>query len=443
MPNGNGQQTCFVAMGFGEKTDYQSTPQRVLNLNRTFEDIIEPAVKDAGLECIRADRIIHSTVIDKPMYEQLLEADVVIADLSTSNANAIYELGVRHALRPHATIVIAETLFKFPFDLNHLMIDTYTHLGQEIGFREVMRMRDVLTNKIKTILNAPQTDSPVFLFLPQLLKSNVLPPGHQVAAPPVAAATAEPKDRASLGELFGKFDEAKKRAKRAPDWVEVLNVVTRIHALQPTDPYTVQQHALATYKSELPNPIESLLHARNILSALQPDTSSDAETVGLWGAIHKRLWDKTGDPEYLNRAIRSYARGYFIKDDFYNGINFAFLLNARAAATGGEEAIADRVLARRIRQEVLVLCDTAIAADAKAVAVAKAIEAESTAPVDEPLKPGPRFWLKATRVEALCGLGRQAESDALRAEIIVAPPEAWMPDSMDGQLAALRKLLES
>jgi hypothetical protein len=39
-------------------------------------------------------------LIDVPMYEQLLEADVVATDLSTSNRNAIYELGVRHALRP-------------------------------------------------------------------------------------------------------------------------------------------------------------------------------------------------------------------------------------------------------------------------------------------------------------------------------------------------------
>src|SRR5262245_52578987 len=100
----NGNKTCFVIMGFGEKTDFQSNPQRVLNLNKTYEYIIEPAVKEAGLTCVRADRIIHSTVIDKPMYENLLSADVVVADLSTSNLNAIYELGVRHALRPSTTI---------------------------------------------------------------------------------------------------------------------------------------------------------------------------------------------------------------------------------------------------------------------------------------------------------------------------------------------------
>src|SRR5215510_14099839 len=184
MTNGNGKKkTCFVVMGFGEKTDFQSNPQRVLNLNRTFEDIIEPVVTECGVECIRADKIIHSTVIDKPMYERLLDADLVIADLSTSNANAIYELGVRHALRPHTTIVMAEKGFAFPFDLNHLSILKYEHLGKEIGYREVMRVRDELKKKIVALLQTPETDSPVFLFLPQLLGESSPPPPAPTEAP--------------------------------------------------------------------------------------------------------------------------------------------------------------------------------------------------------------------------------------------------------------------
>jgi hypothetical protein len=428
MANGNGQKTCFVAMGFGEKTDYQGRKQRVLNLDRTFLDIIQPAVAASGLACIRADKIIHSTVIDKPMYEQLLGADVVIADLSTSNANAIYELGVRHALRPHATIVIAEKAFKFPFDLNHLLIEPYVHMGPEIGFTEVMRMRGVLQDKIAAALATPNTDSPVFLFLPQLLRSNVLPAQHQVANPPQPAPTAVPKDNASLAELFKAFETAKAAARRPADWVDVLNAVSRIQALQPNDPFTIQQRALATYKAEVPSAVESLLEARTILAALQPDVSSDAETVGLWGAMHKRLWEHTRNVEHLSRAVRSYARGYFIKDDYYNGINVAFLLNVRASVTGGDDAIADRVLARRIRQEVLELCD-------------RTLDADATAPAEEKLKPIAKFWLQATRVEAMVGLERQPDADALRAEIVLAPPEPWMPAVMDEQLAKLRDLL--
>ena len=146
-------------MGFGEKTDFQSNPQRVLNLNRTYEDIIKPAVTEAGLTCIRADEIIHSTVIDKPMYDNLLSADLVVADLSTSNANAIYELGIRHALRQQRTIVMAENNFSFPFDLNHLSILKYEHLGKDIGYGEVMRVRRILKDKINAVMTSPEADS--------------------------------------------------------------------------------------------------------------------------------------------------------------------------------------------------------------------------------------------------------------------------------------------
>ena len=404
------KKRCFVVMGFGKKTDFQSTPQRVLDLDRTYEDIIEPAVTAAGLECIRADKIIHSTVIDKPMYENLLEADLVIADLSTANVNAVYELGVRHALRPHATIVIAEDKFAFPFDINHLAIAKYQHLETEIGFREVMRMRDVLQKKIAAILERGETDSPVFLFLPHLMAS-------KNEAPPPVAPTAAPKDDTSFADLLGMFESTKKNAKQPGDWLFVLVVLDRILNLQPTDPYLIQQKALATYKSQHPNALDSLHAARDVLQALNPDTTSDAETAGLWGAIHKRLWTATGDRAHLDKAIRSYSRGYFIKDDYYNGINYAFLLNVRAAKSDGDDAVADRVLARRVRAEVLTLCDAALGAPT--------------------LNPDARFWITATKAEALYGMGRQDESAELRKTL---GPDDWKTQSLDEQLATLKAL---
>src|SRR4051812_18651808 len=100
------KKKCFVVMGFGKKTDLATG--RTLDLDKTYRIIIKKAVEEAGLECIRADDIKHSGLIDVPMYELLLEADIVIADLSTANPNAIYELGVRHALRPRTTIIMAE-----------------------------------------------------------------------------------------------------------------------------------------------------------------------------------------------------------------------------------------------------------------------------------------------------------------------------------------------
>ena len=68
-------RTCFVVMGFGKKTDFETG--RTLDLDKSYRNIIKPAVEAAGLACVRADEIVHSGLIDVPMYEQLLSADVV------------------------------------------------------------------------------------------------------------------------------------------------------------------------------------------------------------------------------------------------------------------------------------------------------------------------------------------------------------------------------
>src|SRR3954449_13005791 len=181
MPEG----TCFVVMGFGKKTDYQSG--RTLDLDKSYRNIIKPAVEEAGLKCIRADEIKHSGIIDVPMYEYLLKADVVVADLSTSNCKACYELGVRHALRPYTTIIIAESKFKYPFDFSHIAIRSYEHLGEGLDYEEVMKFRAELKSAIAAILTQPRNDSPVYEFLKQLR-----PPQMEIIEQAVAAAPLPP-----------------------------------------------------------------------------------------------------------------------------------------------------------------------------------------------------------------------------------------------------------
>jgi hypothetical protein len=77
--------------------------------------------------------------------------------------------------------------------------------------------------------------------------------------------------------------------------------------MQRDDPYILQQLALATYKFEQPDKKAALIKAQGILSKLAPQTSSDAETVGLWGAMHKRLWDQTQNRDDLDESIKAYG----------------------------------------------------------------------------------------------------------------------------------------
>ncbi|MBA3440418.1 MAG: hypothetical protein H0T92_11165 [Pyrinomonadaceae bacterium] len=149
------QKRCFVVMGFGIKTDFATG--RKLDLDKSYRLLIKPVVEEMGLICIRADEIRHSGTIDVPMYQELLTADVVIDNLSTANANALYELGIRHALRARTTIVISENKLHYPFDLNHVVITSYTHLGDAIDFDEVMRFRRILGDTLEAVLRDQNT----------------------------------------------------------------------------------------------------------------------------------------------------------------------------------------------------------------------------------------------------------------------------------------------
>lgn len=412
--------TCFVAMGFGEKTAFYAgkKKQRLLNLDMTYEHIIKPTVEAAGHICIRADEILHSTLIDKPMYEHLLNADIVIADLSTSNANAIYELGVRHALKPWSTIVMAEKEFAFPFDLSHLSILKYEHLGSDIGAGEARRKIQELGQRLAAIADRREVDSPVFLFLPQLRRDQDLPLSG------VDRTASEPAGP-SLAELRDAFAEAKRLAKQPSDWSAVIKCLRDWQKLQPEDPYLIQQLALATYKAEQPDKGTALVEAKQALEALTPRVSSDAETVGLWGAIHKRLWEQHRAQADLNEAIRAHARGYLLKYDHYNGINYAFLLDVRASCQTGDEAIADRVMASRIRREVLDICDDLLKKPPSETADEKEL-----------------YWIHASRVEALFGLGRheEATSSFKKAKEMQPKPDPWMVSTTEQQLKKLGEL---
>ena len=417
-----GKKTCFVVMGFGEKPDFATG--RTLDLDKSYRTIIRRAVEEAGLQCIRADDVVHSGVIDQPMYELLLEADVVVADLSTSNANAIYELGVRHALRPYTTIVLAEDGFKFPFDVSHLRIRKYQHLGKGIDAEVAEQTRNELRGAILELLATPRVDSPVFTFLPRLTGATPATTPPMPAAPPAGAPAAS--TAAADGEWSTMLQMF--RASRAGErWSAAIEILHTLLERQPSDPYLNQQLALATYKSKLPTATESLLAARRILEKLQPHTTTDAETLGLWGAVHKRLWELTADRPALEDAIWALEKGFYVKNDHYNGINLAFLLNVRAAVSPPRDAVTDATVAERIRRRVVAIC-----------------EQQRLAPLrneDGTIDEEQMFWVNASLVEALFGLGDLEGAQRIEQEITANPPEPWMPKTLKEQLEKLRSLL--
>lgn len=449
---------CFVVMGFGVKTDFATG--RKLDLDKSYRNMIKPVVEAKGIECVRADEIRHSGSIDVPMYEQLLTADVVVADLSTANPNALYELGIRHALRPHTTIVVSENKLPYPFDLNHVRITSYTHLGEDIGFNEVMRFRDELDKTLDAVLKQPKVDSPIYAHLqglePPALRRQVEEAMQQVAGAVAEAAQAAEANRSSakpddptLSTLIAQGEQAIKDS-RFDAAKTLFGAALQIggHAGDATgaallhDPYLHQRLVLATYKAKQPNEAAALDEALRLLTPLQPEVSNDPETVGLAGAIEKRLFDQGRGAEHLDRAIRYYGRGYYLRDDWYNGINLAYLLTLRADKApnaSDNERIADLIWANRIRREVLALSER----DLQAI---RARSRGATQPVGLGASQRVRdleqeFWCLASKAEAQFGLGDLQAFEAAKAELGALNPAQWMMDTFNSQIERLRELL--
>ncbi len=417
------KKTCFVVMGFGRKTDYQSG--RVLDLDKSYQYIIKPAAEEAGLECKRADEIIHSGLIDVPMYEQLLVADVVIADISTANANAFYELGVRHALRPFTTITIAEDKMLFPFDVSHLAIRKYQHLGDGIDFGEVVRMKGELKTAVQTILENPGKDSPVYSFFTDLeppMRRKVEQAVAQSAPAAVAVAATASNEGRTVNPTMSVLMEQANAAIAKGDFMTARTLLGLVRAMAPKDPYVAQQLALVTYKSRMPDALRAVQEAMAIVSELNPKISTDTETLGLWGAIHKRAWEETRDEKNLDTAIFAYEKGFYLKNDYYTGINLAFLYNLRASLSQGEEAVADVVLGNRIRKRVLAICESLLRGGVS-------------------MPPTEKYWLLATAAEACVGLGDEAKATEYLNQAKGLNQPAWMIESTAEQLEKLRRLM--
>lgn len=445
-------------MGFGTKTDPQTG--RTINLDKSYRGVIKPAVEDAGLTCARADEIVHSGSIELSMYEQLLGADVVVADISTCNPNAMYELGVRHALRPFTTVVIAEDKITYPFDVAHIVIRKYQHLGPAIDVEEAERFRAELAGAIMQLVGRPEPDSPVYTILARLqppflemltgpagapstvpgAPPSPVPPSAAAAAAPIAAGPSAPAAPAPAGPPPAEaspapasipapapdqtLSELTQQAEAAFDdarFTDAKALFAAARALRPTDAYLTQRLALATYKTASPTVLAALDEAKAILQELDPEVSNDPETLGLWGSIHKHLWDETCDRADLDTAILAHERGFDIRNDAYNGINLAYLLNVRARISSPAEQIADYVNAQRVRRRVIDVCQSRLSAGVS--------------------DPDERYWAKATLVEACIGVGDITQAEEWHRQAEAEPVAGWMKESTRAQLTRLRDLL--
>lgn len=138
------KRRCLVLMPFATK------------YREVYEQVYKPTCADNGLDCWRVDEAPGPGSITKDILNGIIDADLLIADLSSRNANVFYELGIAHAAG-NKTIMTAQSTDDIPFDIGNYRVVVY---DQTISGAKKLQAK--LDAAIKDVLRSPrQPNNPV------------------------------------------------------------------------------------------------------------------------------------------------------------------------------------------------------------------------------------------------------------------------------------------
>lgn len=109
------RDVAFMVMPFGDKS-----------ANDVYQQCTKPILESVGFRPLRADEIFGT----KPVFDDIVtgieQASIVVVDISGSNPNCFYELGMAHMIKQTRTIIITHDSYEtVPFDISHFRIIRY------------------------------------------------------------------------------------------------------------------------------------------------------------------------------------------------------------------------------------------------------------------------------------------------------------------------------
>ncbi len=144
-------QECFVIAPIGPpRSDTRDQTEGLL------DEAIRPVLKGFGLDVTAPHEIAEAGSIPKQVIQHLLEAELVIADLTDLNPNVMYELAVRHA-KGKPVVPIAERDTSLPFD-----ITTQRTIFYEDSMHGLSQLKPTLEDAVEEALSDDSPDNPIY-----------------------------------------------------------------------------------------------------------------------------------------------------------------------------------------------------------------------------------------------------------------------------------------
>lgn len=415
---------CFVLMPFGKKTAAASS---VIDFDAVYQMLISPAIKDAGLEPLRADEEMTGGIIHKPMFERLILCEYAVADLTTANANVFYELGVRHAVRPWSTILIyAEGSSQLPFDVAPLRALPY-HLTEEGKPSDVAKGRRQLAERLIEAKNAA-ADSPLFQLLdgyPEIdhTRTDIFRERVQYSTKiKEKLATARKQGVEGVQEIereLGPLQDVESGVvidlflsyRAVKGWLKMIDLAGKMSSPLAQTVLVQEQLGLALNRAGRGE------EAERVLTTLLQKRGPSSETFGILGRVYKDRWEaalKEGSMllarGLLEKAIDAYLKGFETDwRDAYPGINAITLMEIKESPDARREHLLPVV----------------------AYAVERRIAAGK-----------PDYWDHATRLELAVLAKDEQKALAALSGALASVRETWEPESTSRNLRLIREARE-
>ncbi len=426
MPN----DLCFVLMPFGKKPDVSGN---LVDFDAVYHDLIAPAVREAGLEPIRADEEMSGGIIHKPMFERLIFCKYAVADLTTANANVFYELGIRHAVRGWSTVLLfSKGGSQLPFDVAPLRAMPYS-LTPEGAPADVPAMKQALVERLRKAkadaARDPIADSPLYTLVDgypdkvdhtrtDTFRDEVRYAEEQkqiLAAARKQGAEALRAAEASLGALedveTGVIIDLFLSYRAAKAWKEMLALAEKMPKPLTSTILVREQWAFALNRDGQGE------EAERVLRQLIEERGPSSETYGLLGRVYKDRWEaalKAGETfkarGVLEKAIDAYRKGFEADwRDAYPGINAVTLMEVKEPPDPR-------------REEILPV-------------VRYAVERKIAAG-------NPDYWDYATRLELALLAKDEARAGEALADALARVREPWEPETTLRNLRLIREARE-
>jgi len=451
--------TCFISMQFGSKT---LPDGRVLDYDFLYREIIRPALEEIGFECHRLDDLMTGgSIWHKTMFAAVMSSDVMIADITSGNANVFYELGIRHALRRGRTILISAGGKEAA---NISLLPVLLYKSDDSGrITEVDEFRSQLQSFIRQTKQDTASDSPIFEFFPDL----------EVTLPPeLERKTRKRGPRLTKGQrdfvqsvlespsqAKGDLERSEAEFRGAPeaDPAAFMDLLKRYRDLSEWDrvvgladdaPPEIRQ------SPEVRNMLVLALNRRNgsgdqeraiaLMEQQIAETGGDSESFGILGRIYKDRCDQAkerGDSEEatknLDKAIETYRTGFDKNPkDYYPGINVVNLLLQRGddAARTELEVLVPRVRAavqEKLEGDRVDFWD--LATDLQLAAVARdwpRAEQRASAMMAQ----SPAEWMLETTLRDIRAVGKTFDNEADQSQLqsIISKLKIPVPTTYSG-----------